>query len=140
MMTDLSTASMRSARARVTSADGVEDCDAEGDEDGDWLFDCADDDCVGVCDADRDGYITELRGGLDCDDNAFDVNPGAQEVPYTGLDEDCNPNTPDDDIDGDGFLLADDCNDANGNTWPGAPETCGDGRDQRLQQHVGAQP
>ena len=35
----------------------------------------------------------------------------ADEVPYDGLDNDCDSSTPDDDLDGDGLLLADDCDD-----------------------------
>jgi hypothetical protein len=39
------------------------------------------------------------------------VNPGAEEVPYNGTDDDCNAETPDDDLDGDGLVRAEDCND-----------------------------
>ncbi|MFT5585088.1 MAG: hypothetical protein ACI9VR_002676 [Cognaticolwellia sp.] len=33
------------------------------------------------------------------------------EIPYDGIDNDCDASTPDDDLDGDGLLLADDCDD-----------------------------
>ena len=66
-------------------------------------------------DNDGDGY-TENQG--DCDDADAAVNPGATEVPYNGKDDDCNPATPDDDLDGDGYVNADDCNDNDSNEHP----------------------
>ena len=41
------------------------------------------------------------------------INPNQTEVPYNGIDEDCNPMTLDDDLDEDGFVLPEDCNDEN---------------------------
>ena len=74
-----------------------------------------DDDCnpatsdsSGVIDADGDGY-TPNEG--DCNDSDSAVNPGAAEVPYNGIDDDCDPLTLDDDLDGDGFDNANDCDD-----------------------------
>ena len=46
------------------------------------------------------------------------------EVPYNGLDDDCDPDTPDDDLDGDGFAQADDCDDADAEVHPDAAELC----------------
>ncbi len=43
-------------------------------------------------DGDGDGY-TPFQG--DCDDNNFSVNPGAFEIEGNGIDDDCNPSTPD---------------------------------------------
>lgn len=60
-------------------------------------------------DQDGDGFTADI----DCDDNNSNVNPDQMETPYNGLDDDCDPLTPDDDLDGDGFLLADDCDDTN---------------------------
>lgn len=106
--------------------DGPEACGNAADDDGDWLVDCQDPDCDGLCDADGDGVIGPDYGGPDCDDGRADVHPGVAEVPYDGADQDCDPLTPDDDLDGDGFPLAADCADEDAATFPDAPETCGD--------------
>ena len=58
---------------------------------------------------DGDGYTSDV----DCDDNNSDINPGQEEEPYNGIDDDCDPETLDDDLDQDGFALADDCDDNN---------------------------
>lgn len=106
---------------------GDEDCRNEADDDGDWLVDCQDSDCDIICDTDSDGYVGLDLGGPDCDDDDARVHPDALEVPYDDTDNDCDPLTPDDDVDGDGFLLAQDCDDTRAASFPGAPETCGDG-------------
>ncbi len=62
---------------------------------------------LGDDDGDDDGYSSDE----DCDDSDADVNPGAEEVPYDGVDNDCDEATPDDDLDGDGALYEDDCDD-----------------------------
>ncbi len=69
----------------------------------------------------------------DCLDTNANVNPSKSEVPYNGLDDDCDAGTPDDDLDGDGYTRANDCNDnpsTGNNVNPGASEgTQGNGID-----------
>lgn len=72
------------------------------------------------------GYVTSSN---DCDDTNPNVNPGMNEVPYNGLDDDCDPSTPDDDLDGDGYGIATDCDDSNPNINPGMDEVTGNGLD-----------
>lgn len=77
-------------------------------------------------DADGDGWSVDE----DCDDSDAAVNPGADEVPYDGIDNECDPNTADDDLDGDGHVIAGDCDDADPTIYNGAPEIPYDGIDQ----------
>ncbi|MEK6907088.1 MAG: putative metal-binding motif-containing protein, partial [Nanoarchaeota archaeon] len=41
-------------------------------------------------DFDKDGYVSNLRGGNDCNDNNPNVNPGAAEICADNLDNNCN--------------------------------------------------
>ena len=77
-------------------------------------------------DGDGDSYSSEV----DCDDNDPEVNPGRQEIPYNGKDDDCNADTKDDDLDGDGFDLADDCDDLNEGINPDAEDIPNNGIDE----------
>ncbi len=103
----------------------------------------------GVCtDGDGDGYgdpgdaSCPNGSATDCNDSNASVNPGATEIPGNGIDDDCNPATPDSscaDLDGDGYGnpghascpngSATDCNDSSAAVNPGATEIPGNGID-----------
>ncbi len=80
----------------------------------------------GAVDGDNDGS----PAGEDCDDADPAVNPNAAEVPYNGKDDDCNPETRDDDLDGDGYPNAEDCDDRNVEINPEARDIPGNGIDE----------
>ena len=54
--------------------------------------------------------IVALTG---CPDAEQEASCGEFEVPYDAIDNDCDASTPDDDLDGDGVLYGDDCDDTN---------------------------
>ncbi|MBW1811508.1 MAG: hypothetical protein JRJ87_25190 [Deltaproteobacteria bacterium] len=88
---------------------------------------CSSNDCI---DNDGDSYGAGTSClGEDCDDTDAAINPGESEIPYDGIDNDCNSATPDDDLDGDAYLEAIDCDDNNEDVNPGAVEDCLDGID-----------
>ncbi len=78
---------------------------------------------------DRDG---DLWGECcDCDDRNSAIHPKAKEIIYNCKDDDCDPSTPDDDLDGDGFGSiyracdpGSDCNDFFPSINPAAQEIC----------------
>lgn len=73
------------------------------------------------------GYVTN---GADCNDSNFSVNPGATEIMYDGIDNDCNPLTFDTvDADGDGYPSSLDCNDSDPLVNPGRREVIHNGKD-----------
>jgi predicted outer membrane repeat protein len=78
-----------------------------------------------LLDVDGDGW-TYWDG--DCHDGRADAFPGASEVWYDGIDQDCDGR--DDDRDGDGFVAADDCNDTDDAVNPAEAEVWYDGTDQ----------
>ena len=69
-------------------------------------------------DNDGDGFLSQFE----CNDNNAQVNPLATEIPYNGLDDDCDPTTLDDDFDQDGYASSDDCDDDNPAINPGQME------------------
>ncbi len=70
-------------------------------------------------DDDGDG-LSEDEG--DCDDSNASINPSAAEIPYDGVDNDCDPSTLDDDLDEDGYERAEDCDDQDALIHPGIEE------------------
>lgn len=79
-----------------------------------------------LVDADGDGYTWDI----DCDDQNADANPSLEEIAYNGWDDDCKPETKDDDFDEDGFNLEDDCDDDNPEINPLAIDIPNNGIDE----------
>ena len=72
-------------------------------------------------------YVTDSS---DCDDSNPNINPSQAETTYNGIDDDCNEQTKDDDLDGDGFVLAEDCDDNNAMINPNATDLPDNGIDE----------
>ena len=102
-----------------------------------------DNDCSGEVDdkdEDGDGHVDEACGAYigalpadDCDDGVATTFPGAPEVPYDGVDNNCDHGD-EDDVDRDGYLAAEiggsDCVDTDPTIHPNADDAVGDGIDQ----------
>ncbi len=95
-----------------------------------------------LIDRDGDGYQNAFGDGLDCDDESASVYPGAEEVWYDGVDQDCAGDD-DYDADGDGFPAESgggtDCDDRQASVYPGAPDPWYDGVDQDCDGNDGDQ-
>ncbi len=95
-----------------------DDCDGRTDEDDSTL----------ASDSDGDGYCPSLISCGDgselgdCDDSDAEVHPGAEELPYDGIDQDCDGLDPTD-LDGDRYDATEvggaDCDDLDANVHPG---------------------
>jgi uncharacterized protein YfiM (DUF2279 family) len=120
-----------SPSARELCFNGIDDdCDGSTDvrdDDGDGENDC-DTTCPDTGmdpDQDGDGVYREECGGEDCDDEDPQVHPNASEIPYDGVDQDCD-GADLTDVDEDGFDAGeaggDDCDDENAAVHPGAEE------------------
>jgi hypothetical protein len=86
-----------------------------------------------LLDQDGDGYIWDRfpeEDGDDCDDFNADVHPGKAETPYNNIDDDCDSETPDDDLDGDGYGIETDCDDNSYSSNPGQTEIAYTGIDE----------
>ncbi|MFK7929988.1 MAG: MopE-related protein [Myxococcota bacterium] len=98
-------------------------CSGGDDDDTDTFDTDPDTDVECEEDFDKDGVCADV----DCDDRDPYAYPGAPEIPYNQVDEDCDGKDLDD-VDGDGFSHprtgGDDCNDSNPLIYPGAPEEC----------------
>ncbi len=115
-----------------------DDCDGEVDE---WLMVSVYSDMDGDGHGDPDTGVTtcdpttdQVSVGDDCDDGDETVYPEADEVPYDGVDQDCDGEDLVD-VDQDGFVAdqvegGDDCDDEDPSIYPGASEVCEDGMDQ----------
>lgn len=94
----------------------------------------------GGLDSDKDGYIAMEDGGDDCDDNSPSTFPGAPEVWYDGIDQNCD-GASDYDRDGDGEESTDyggtDCNDGDPSINTGSLEVPDDGIDNNCDGKQG---
>lgn len=116
--------------------DDCNGCIDDLDDDGDDFTEC-----VQYIDADGDGVADDPW--FDCNDAANSIYPGAPEIPYDGIDQDCNV-FDECDVDSDGYSFVDsinptlceggsasltDCDDINPSIHPGVEENPSDGVD-----------
>jgi len=90
----------------------------------------------------RDSDHDDWGECCDCDDNEVQVHPGRSEIIYNCTDDDCDEETPDDDLDRDGVgnqfrscHPGNDCDDSRNDIHPNATEIC-DGVDNTCNNQV----
>ena len=120
-------------------------CDGADNDCDDVVDEEAVDSTVWYVDADEDGYGNPDEGGQDCtvpgdavlngddcDDAEPDAHPGREELPYDGVDNDCEGGDLTD-VDGDGYdaeyVGGLDCDDGDASAYPGASDDPSDGVD-----------
>jgi hypothetical protein len=79
-----------------------------------------------TCDGAPPGTVAD---NTDCDDSDASIHPLAQEIPYDGIDQNCD-GADADDVDEDGYPGGPDCDDEDPRVNPGAEEIADDGIDQ----------
>ena len=94
-----------------------------------WYVDFGDLNSLEYVCADTDQIDDIIEDVMDNPINVM-VTDQCIEFPYDGYDNDCNPSTLDDDLDQDGFSLADDCDDNNASINPDAVEIPDNGIDE----------
>jgi len=114
-------------------------CDGNIDDVGLWFEDLDNDgfgvdglQVSGACDLPANSQLAASAG--DCDDSNPDISPSAEEVPYDGIDDNCNGGQDDWDVDNDGWVPAEFWGEAStanslldpGNTWYEGPGDCND--------------
>ncbi|MDP2312339.1 MAG: putative metal-binding motif-containing protein [Pseudomonadota bacterium] len=113
---------------RVEDRAGVPDTFRPDGEDYYYLMRITSEDA----DADDDGALAAAWGGTDCDDTDPSVVTASTEIPYDGIDQDCDGvDLVDADADGVPAIEAGgaDCDDTTGAVAPSRTEVCGDGVD-----------
>ena len=122
--------------------------DAPYDRDGDGFFDGQNIDCQATyeeldldCnDADPDAHpaaFEETCNGVDDDCDPSTPDRAEEEIACNGVDDDCNPNTQDaPDLDYDGFDACSDCDDLEPDAAPGLDEVCDDGIDNDCDDEI----
>jgi hypothetical protein len=126
-------------------------CDGQ-DNDCDGLVDDQDPDLLDApawyADQDGDGFgesaqttqaceqpSGHVEDATDCDDDDAQSYPGAEEIPYDGVDQDCDGSDLDD-ADGDGSPWTEDCDDEDDQRSPDLPEVCDDGVDNDCDETI----